>query len=48
MQHFINMQVRVTKKKEFYVEVIFTDMESQKKRIMFHSGRQYAYTEDNI
>ena len=48
LQPFLNMQVKVLNKKEFHVEVTFSDQDKQKKRLTFFSGQQYAYSKDNI
>ena len=40
--------MKVLNKKEFHVEVTFSDQDKQKKRLIFFSGQQYAYSKDNI
>ena len=48
LQPFLNLQVKVLNKKEFHVEVTFSDQDKAKKRLVFFSGSQYAYSKDNI
>ena len=48
LQPFLGIQVKVLDKKQFHVEVTFSDTDRQKKRLIFYSGAQYAYSKDNI
>ena len=48
LQPFLNLQVKVLDKKQFHVEVTFSDHDKSKKRLIFYSGSQYAYSKDNI
>ncbi len=48
LQPFVNLQVKVLDKKQFHVEVTFSDQDKHKKRLVFYSGTQYAYSKDNI
>ena len=40
--------MKVLDKKQFHVEVTFSDQDRQKKRIVFYGSTQYAYSKDNI
>ena len=48
LQPFLCLQVKVLDKKQFHVEVTFSDNDRSKKRLIFYSGAQYAYSKDNV
>ena len=48
LQPYLCLQVKVLSKQQFHVEVTFSDQDKQKKRLIFYSGSQYAYSKDNI
>jgi hypothetical protein len=48
LQPFLALQVKVLDKKQFHVEVTFSDQDKHKKRLIFYSGAAYAYSKDNI
>ena len=48
LQPYLVVQCKVLNKQQFHVEVTFSDQNKQKKRLIFYSGTQYAYSKDNI
>ena len=44
LQPFLNLQVKILDKKQFHLEVSFTDQDKFKKRLVFYGSKPYAYS----
>jgi hypothetical protein len=48
IQPYLLLQVKILDKKQFHVEIGFSDAQKSKKRLIFYGATAYAYTKDNI
>ena len=48
VQPYLVLQCKVLDRKTFHFEVVFTDMERKRRRLIFYSAQFYQYSKDNI
>jgi Protein of unknown function (DUF667) len=48
LQPYLLLQCKILNKKQFHMEIGFTDTTGNKKRLVFYGSIPYAYTRDNI
>ena len=48
VQPYIMLQCKVLDKKTFHFEVVFTDQDKKRRRLIFYAAQFYTYNKDNI
>jgi hypothetical protein len=48
LQPYLLLQCKILNKKQFHMEIAFSDQTGNKKRLVFYGSTPYAYSRDNI